>query len=500
MSKIHILYVGNDDWTTKYNIPDTVELETYGPDKFEKRIMDLVILDRDITFSEENQFIKFTRGYCLFATENVQMLNSATSRYFKHRMGQYLYTGDVQYFLDNEARNFYSDPYGEKFNPVALAVGEYFDGKVSCMGNYNMLLEGNFGEEFSQIAYWRGNIPVFAGQSIDFYLEYQKSGNVEIKLRIYQFYDGSISDIKQIWEFDENQLADVFRIDNDTEYGPVFVSILAKGQGSLDIISLHDRHSRRGHGFFLPGGERLVTKKGEEVFVYFEKGDMKPPLAVYFSGYRTQEGFEGYYMTRSFGCPFILVTDPRSEGGAFYLGDEEYESMITDYIKGKMNELGFTGENLVISGASMGTFGSLYYGSKLMPHALLLAKPLANMGNVAKNERILRAGGFATSLDILMKNYDSLSDEAIEQLNSRLWNKFDAADWSHTKFIISYLYEDDYDPYGYSSILSHLKSSGVQVFGKGSHGRHTDNSTNVMAWFKSQYDNLLTEDFGREIL
>lgn len=51
--------------------------------------MDLVILDRDITLSEEKKFTKFTRGYCLFATENVQMLNSATSRYFKARMGQY---------------------------------------------------------------------------------------------------------------------------------------------------------------------------------------------------------------------------------------------------------------------------------------------------------------------------------------------------------------------------------------------------------------------------
>lgn len=152
---------------------------------------------------------------------------------------------------------------------------------------------------------------------------------------------------------------------------------------------------------------------------------------------------------------------------------------------------------LVLSGASMGTFGSLYYGSKLSPHALLLAKPLANMGNVARNERILRAGGFATSLDILMKNYDNLSDEAIEQLNNRMWDRFDSADWSQTKFIISYLYEDDYDPDGYPSILSHLKSSGVEVYGKGSHGRHTDNSSNVMAWFKSQYNNLLHDDFSR---
>ena len=287
MNKIHILYVGDDDWTTKYNIPDTIGFEIYDPDKGPgKKLLDLVILDRDIALSEESRFIKFTRGYCLFATENVQMLNSATSRYFEHRMGQYLYTGDVQYFLDNEVRNYYPNPYGEKFNPVALAISDSFNGKVSCSGNYNMLLEGNFGDEFSQIAYWRYNIPVFEGQCIDFYLEYKKTGNVEIKLRIYQFYNGSIGDIKQMWELDESQLADVFSIDNETDYGPVFVSILAKGQGSLDIISLHDRHSRRGHGFFLPGGERLVAKNGEEVFVYFEKGDLKPPLSVYFSGYR----------------------------------------------------------------------------------------------------------------------------------------------------------------------------------------------------------------------
>ena len=422
--------------------------------------MDLVILDRDITLSEEKAFTKFTRGYCLFATENVQMLNSATSRYFKARMGQYLYTGDVQYFLAHEVRNYYPNPYGEKFNPAKLAVSDSFTGRVACDGNYNLVLDGEFGEDFSQIAYWRYNIPVFEGQCIDMYLEYEKTGDVEIKLRLFQFYYGSIGDIKQVWEFDEEQLQDVFRIDNESDQGPVFVSILARGTGSLNIISLHDRHSRRGHGFFLPGGERLVSSKGEEGFVYF-------------------------------------VTDPRSEGGAFYLGDSEFEQMITDYVTDKLDELGLTKDELVLSGASMGTFGSLYYGSKLSPHALLLAKPLANMGNVARNERILRAGGFATSLDILMKNYDNLSDEAIEQLNNRMWDRFDSADWSHTKFIISYLYEDDYDPDGYPSILSHLKSSGVEVYGKGSHGRHTDNSANVMAWFKSQYNNLLHDDFSR---
>lgn len=44
---------------------------------------------------------------------------------------------------------------------------------------------------------------------------------------------------------------------------------------------------------------------------------MKPPLNVYFSGYRTAEGFEGYYMMKRMNAPFLLIGDPRVEGGSF---------------------------------------------------------------------------------------------------------------------------------------------------------------------------------------
>lgn len=500
MSKIHVLLLGKVDWTKEYRIPETVALEWMEETgQLPEQIMDLVILDRTITKKEQQVLQKLTRGYCLFATERVLMQeDSVTQRFFEGKMGQYLYTGDVQAFLDNEIKNYYPNPYGENFSPNSLTVNPFFSGTISCSGNFHMLLEGDFGSDFTQIAYWKHNIPVFEGQAIDLYLEYEKTGSVEIKLKIFKFINGSIGQMERVWEFDEAQLQDVVMIDNDGAYGPVSASIQAKGEGSLKIISLHDRHSRRGHGFFLPGGKRLVADSGEEAFSYFEKGDRKPPLAVYFSGYRSQEGFEGYYMMRGFGCPFLLLTDPRSEGGAFYVGEKSYEDMILQEIRQRTKELGFSEQDVVLSGASMGTYGSLYYGSKLHPHALLLAKPLTNMGNVAKNERILRAGGFATSLDILMKNYGSLSDQAIAAFNERLWERFDVADWSDTKFIISYLYEDDYDPDGYQNILAHLKSKGVKVYGKGAHGRHTDNSGTVMAWFKSQYKKLLTEDFGRK--
>ena len=35
MSKIHVLYVGDDDWTTKYSIPDNIEFEVYESDESE---------------------------------------------------------------------------------------------------------------------------------------------------------------------------------------------------------------------------------------------------------------------------------------------------------------------------------------------------------------------------------------------------------------------------------------------------------------------------------
>ena len=499
MNKIHILLLGEEDWNEKYRIPEYIDLEWFDKQrKIPNRIMDLVILDRNINVSEDKFLRKVTRGYCLFATEHVKMKYQSTRRFFEGKMGQYLYTGDVNYFFEHEVQNYFPNPYGEKFAPNALTVSPFFEGEIFCEGNFNMLLDGNFGEEFSPIVYWKKGIPIGENQAIDLFLEYEKTGSVEIELVMYQFFYGTIGAVKRIWEFDEEELQNVIRIENDEKRGPISVSIRAKGEGSLKIISLHDRYSRRGHGFFLPGGERTVSKNGEEIFSYFEKADMKPPLAVYFSGYRNQEGFEGYYMMRNLGCPFLLITDPRLEGGAFYVGDESYERMVLKVIRDKMKQLKFSEKDVILSGASMGTFGSLYYGSKLQPHALLLAKPLTNMGNVAKNERIKRVGIFPTSLDVLLKNYDALSEEAIVKFNDRLWKRFDEADWSHTKFIISYLYEDDYDPDGYQDILKHLKDSGVQVYGKGVHGRHNDNTDIVMDWFKSQYRKLLKEDFYRK--
>lgn len=128
------------------------------------------------------------------------------------------------------------------------------------------------------------------------------------------------------------------------------------------------------------GAKTLRDHKRQEIFAYFHPGDMKPPLNIYFSGYRPAEGFEGFGMMRAMGSPFILFSDPRLEGGSFYMGSEELENQITAFIDQHLDLLGFEPKDMNFSGLSMGTFGALYYGALYSPHAILVGNPLSTWG------------------------------------------------------------------------------------------------------------------------
>ena len=496
---IRILQLGTEDWNHKYRIPSNISIEYV--EVFEekvKRQYDLVFVDRELSFEEVELLYPATKAYTLYVTEETGMTNEM-SEYYLCRKGRRISRQEIQFFLSENAKNFFPEQYGEKFGHKNIAVAQGFAGDVQWNGNYSITVYGDYGKNFNQILYWRNNIPIFPGKALELWLEYNKDPEVEIMLSITHFASGSLSEVQQKWVFMEEDLKNVIILDNKKTYGPLFISLFAKGKGKLEVIALHDRDSRRGYGCFLPGGERYVSANREEVFAYFDPGDRKPPLNVYFSGYKTRQGFEGYYMMRKMGSPFLLLAEPRLEGGCFYMGDEEYEKIIPQIINKYVKELNFTSEDVIMAGLSMGTFGAMYYGCDILPHAMLLGKPLASIGNVAGNERINRPGGFATSLDVL--NYISNGTDAVamEDLNKKFWDKFDKADWSHSKFVVSYMIEDDYDSDAYNTLISHLDSKGVQVYGKGIHGRHNDDTSGIVKWFSSQFRKILTEDFGRKL-
>lgn len=498
------MQLGKEDWNELFELPleihlDYVDCFTKPP----KKPYDICFLDREPLNKEIKLLHQEIKAYTLFITENVfengiEIADDARWL-FQCKKAKQIALEDIKSFLRQEVRYFYPRPYGEKFNPQNLAIAHGFSGKVKWNGCYSVDLEGEYGEKFHQIAFWHYNIPIFQGQSIDFWLEYHKSINVNIAMTITVYVNGSISQVLDQWEFDEKALENVVQIQEDSGNGWLFVSLSAKGQGKLRIIALHDRYSRGKHGCFLPGGERYVTSSREEAFCYFDPGDLKPPLNVYFSGYKRAQGFEGYYMMRGMKSPFLLLSEPRLEGGGFYMGTSEYENLFVGMIEKYMRELGFTSNQVILSGLSMGAFGALYYACDIRPHATIVGKPLASIGNVATNEKYLRPGGFPTSLDVLYYQCGSLDGNAVEKLNRKFWDKFDTANWGNSKFIVSYMLEDDYDTNAYHMLLSHLKSEGVQIYGKGIHGRHNDNTNAIVNWFVTQYKKILQEDFGREM-
>lgn len=498
MDKIRILQLGKEDFRTQYELPDTVEL-TYVErlTEFSGKPYDLVFLDRTPRKGELALLRQAAKAYTLFITEHVDV--EEMGWLYQEKRAKRIDRKDVQKFLLQEAHYYYRKPYGEKLKPCNLTISRNFSGSVKWNGNYSVSLNGDFGNEFGQTAYWRNNIPVFQGQRIDLWLEYKKDPGVSVSLVITGFIRGSISEILERKEFSEEELNDVIQIGGFPTDASVFLSLHAKGSGALSIIALHDRHSRGSHGFFLPGGKRCATSEREEVFYYFEPGDGKPPLNVFFSGYKTRQGFEGYNLMKKLGSPFLLLAEARLEGGCFYMGSKEYERLYVRIIRNHMKKLGFSPGETIFSGLSMGAYGALYYSCAVRPHAVILGKPLASIGNVAANETYLRPGGFPTSLDVLKYLCQNMDRDAVKKLNDRFWNKFDAVDWGNTKFIMSYMAEDDYDPDAYQTLLSHLCSGGVQVYGKGIHGRHNDNTMGVIHWFLGQFEKILKEDFFRKM-
>lgn len=499
MDKIQALQIGNKNWEEIYTLPDLLDL--HYMDSIEEpleELYDLVFLDRTPTDQEVVYLHKATRAYTLFVTDQFEMTERAAWLY-QSKKGKHLTEEKIQDFLLYEPRNFFSSPYGDKLGLDNLAIAQGFCGIVKWNGNYSVCLKGDFGIEHYQAAFWKKNIPIYQGQCIDLWLEYRKSENISIAVEVIQIVWGSRADIVQRFRFSEEELEKGMRIDNEFGDATLFVSLLAKGKGELRVIALHSRHSRREYGLFLPGGEQLVTSRREELFCYFDPGDMKPPLNVYFSGYKTLEGFEGYYMMQKMGSPFLLIAEARLEGGAFYMGFQEYEDMIVDAITRYRKELGFTADQVILSGISMGSYGALYYGCDIRPHAMIVGKPLASIGDVAANGKLHRPGAFATSFDVLGYLCDDVDEESVKKLNDRFWDKFDRTDWGRTKMIVAYMIEDDYDGTAYSRMMEHVHSEGVQLYGKGLHGRHNDNSAGIVNWFCSQLKQILREDFQRKV-
>ena len=87
-------------------------------------------------------------------------------------------------------------------------------------------------------------------------------------------------------------------------------------------------------------------------------------------------------------------------------------------IQNALDFLGFKHDELILSGLSMGSFGALYYAAQLEPAAVVVGKPLLNIGTIADNMKLLRPNEFGTANDVLLAN-TGISTSDVQHLDSR---------------------------------------------------------------------------------
>lgn len=507
MSKIKVLHITPQKWIMEkfLNIYENVEwitLELGQIDLLDRiiekqkgRCFDVVLCTEIIDNTILEKLSCVIEAYGLIIDK--RLISSLSDRIYKMKRPQVVSIQDREALLKSISDNFFSGQMGSKMHVNTININDNFKGECKIYGEAEVVLSGNFTElNGTNLLTWQYNIGMFK-RSKKIWMEYFCEGEIDLTLTVLRIREGS-SDIIQCSQYNKEEIDKGIEIEYEENLGYLNIALAVSGNGVLHVGPLHYRDSRHNYGEYILGGKKVFDLKRQEIFYYFNPGDLKPPLNVYFSGYRSAEGFEGFFMMKRLGAPFLLITDPRLEGGSFYMGSHELEEKLMGVIQGALEELGFSQQELILSGLSMGTFGALYYAANLTPHTVIVGKPLVNVGDIAANEIIVRPRGFPTSLDILYSLTGSLEYSSVAKLNQRFWTKFQSGDFYKTQFIVAYMRDDDYDSKAFSGLLETLADSQALIISKGISGRHNDQSGAINEWFVKQYKRILREAFNRE--
>lgn len=508
MSKDYkILQIGIDNWAHHYQIPGNIDWYYFCPNSplALRKMMEMegitsfhaILIEDGQYLSDLLPFIHHIEPYTLFYDQEFKTTDLGILDCLKKRCAQAVDFSDPQQLLNDFSTSLFGGGYGDKLFPSSIQIHPSFEGSISYQGFEHVALEGKFGETFSQLAYWSYNVLISKNLPIELWLEYEKQGDCEFRLVIRKIWDGSVDEFFEEEVYSESDLEKAIILDSKDGNYFIVISIEACGEGKIQLGNLHQRWSRKQFGKFVLGGNILHDESRDEINYFFHPGDFKPPLSIYFAGFRPAEGFEGYWMMKNLGCPFLLFSDPRLEGGAFYIGSQELENKIKETIQYYLDYLGLTSKDLILSGLSMGTFPSLYYAAAFEPRAVIVGKPLANIGTIAKRARLEAPGVFNTSFDVLRHQTGGVSYQHMENLNQTFWNDFKKADFSNTTFGLSYMKDEDMDPQAYEQLVAHLCNTGAKILSKGTAGRHNDDTDTNVAWFLHFYRMILNSDFGR---
>jgi accessory secretory protein Asp2 len=500
---MRVLQIGRDDWSASCRVPDGIDwcfVDADDASGFDAGIIgrtDVTILDALCDVDNLATVDSLITPYTLLIARHLEDRFAGTHKeFFARKAAVYCDMADRQRLIDELPRKYFAKQFGQKLEIRKAVVSPFHTSDSRYEGNSYLATSIDHGDGFRQLIMWKENIPYDNDRALELWPEYVKDTGCGIELGVQLIQSGTPDVIAFQKRYSEAELSEPIVFSHPTS-GYLSCSVFAEGTGEVKVGPIHYRHSRLGAGQFLPGGKRIVDSGREELFYYFHPGNLLPPLSIYFAGYRPAEGFEGYFLMSGLGHPFLLVTDPRLDGGRFYLGSEELENQLVQVIREHIGSLGFREEDVIFSGLSMGAFGALYYGSQFNALAIIAGKPIVDLGHVAKRGRLVRPNDFFTIFDIV--NFWKREGRAGSGCTVDGFTQDLIARWhgdpgfGDTKILVSYMMQDDYDDEAYYTLLKSQTGKPTTVIARGYQGRHNDDSASIVTWFSNQYRRIIDE-------
>lgn len=500
MSGLPILQLGADDWSKKYDIPDSLSWEFHGfplPRQDEHGYGVVLITGRaHLTDKLWEKLQWMVNPYNVLYLPGIENVIGQAGRHFLKCQAAKCANDDPQTIINDIAENYYFGQSGIRISPQNMVINLQRFPEVSFPDGYHVRVNVN-SSSWQTLGTFKTTPFVDPGKQLKIWLECTQSPHLATRLVVYNLQGAG----------DERFTFDVTSEDRElvvpepvTDYAKfIGISIEVKGHGPLEIGTFHYRWARHGVGNYIAGGQRIIDpNNNEEIAYYLNPGDLKPPLNVYFAGARSAEGFEAFPLFRNTHAPALLFTDPRLQMGQFYTGDY-LEKQIMATIRRVVDQLGFTIHDVVTNGLSMGTYPALRIGAQLGVHAINIGKSIANLGYLADRARLERPFGFDTGFDVASRNVSVFDEEHLRLLDKKFWQVFNECDLSKTKIFLAYMLDDDYDNHA----ITHLTKSvaihkGKQFIYKGFPGRHNDDTNDVVMWFLARLYGLMQKDFGRK--
>lgn len=243
--RLKILQVGSANWSENQEIPENMnwyfsplgQLETLQEtiEEDEIKAFTAVIVD-SLEGLEELMVIKeYLIPHTIFFDQTIEVTDERLAQFIKEVCAVPSDFSNHVQFLFTLSKALFSGQYGDKMFPFTTQVNPNFSGQVTYHGYENVILNGDYGQEFTPVLDWTYNVRASKENPIELWLEFEKEDTCECRLILNLLPEGSVAGIFKTYIISEEEMRKEAIVLDEDRIFLLSASLEMKGRGQITI-------------------------------------------------------------------------------------------------------------------------------------------------------------------------------------------------------------------------------------------------------------------------